>query len=347
MASTTVRSERELQNCTFVKTVLMISVLLYHSVLFWGGKWFTADPVVPCAPLAWLAKWLNSFHIYGFTFISGYLFYYLKQEKGKYQQYGPFLKGKVRRLLIPYGFVAAVWVLPVSILWKGFDLSAVLRDFVLGVSPNQLWFLLMLFVVFALVWPLSGLMAKRNLLTVVLCLAFYGLGTVGSAVLPNVFQVWTACKYTVFFVAGFKLRQYGSWLVMRIPGIVWLAADLLLFVLWQWLTRGQSLPVNLLTMGLGVLVNLVGALMFFVILQKIASKTNHRSNRVMGVLAKYAMPVYLFHQQIIYLSIFLLNGVVHPYWNAAANFLAGFSISLLLSFVLMKFRPTRYLIGEK
>lgn len=344
MKHTLASSERELQNCTFAKTILMLCVIGYHSILFWGGNWFTANPAASCAPLAWLAKWLNSFHIYGFTFISGYLFFYLKQEKGKYQRFLPFLKGKGMRLLIPYVFVAAVWVVPARIVWQGFDFSTLVWDFLLGVAPNQLWFLLMLFLVFAIVWPLSNLLAKHNVLTVILCGGFYGLGMVGSGLAPNVFQIWIACKYVIFFVAGFKLRQYGSRLIMKIPGVLWLAGHILLFVAWQWLSRSQLLPMKLLTLGAGVIVNLTGAVMSFVILQKIAPKANFR---MLQKLATYAMPIYLFHQQMIYLFIFLLNGVVHPVLHSVINFIGGLGISLLISFLLMKFRLTRHFIGEK
>ncbi len=32
--------------------------------------------------LMYIAKWFNTFHIYGFTLISGYIFYYIKYEGG-------------------------------------------------------------------------------------------------------------------------------------------------------------------------------------------------------------------------------------------------------------------------
>ena len=33
--------QKELENCFFVKTVLMVTVVLYHSILYWGaiGLW--------------------------------------------------------------------------------------------------------------------------------------------------------------------------------------------------------------------------------------------------------------------------------------------------------------------
>ena len=31
----------ELKNCYFVKTILMLLVVGYHSMVFWSGDWFT------------------------------------------------------------------------------------------------------------------------------------------------------------------------------------------------------------------------------------------------------------------------------------------------------------------
>ena len=95
--------QTELSNCTFVKTILMLIVVIYHCILFWKGTWFTGNPVYESKLLDILATWMNSFHIYGFTLVSGYLFHYLKCEKTKYDRFVPFVINKFKRLLVPYG----------------------------------------------------------------------------------------------------------------------------------------------------------------------------------------------------------------------------------------------------
>jgi fucose 4-O-acetylase-like acetyltransferase len=77
------KKEAELENCSFIKTVLMLCIVLYHSLLFWSGTWFkviSPERIVPA--FSYLTTWLNSFHIYGFVLVSGYLFYYVKYERG-------------------------------------------------------------------------------------------------------------------------------------------------------------------------------------------------------------------------------------------------------------------------
>lgn len=74
--------ERELQNCTFVKTILMILVVAGHALDFWTGEWFTESPVFESPFCDLLSRWINSFHIYAFALVSGYIFRYIKYENG-------------------------------------------------------------------------------------------------------------------------------------------------------------------------------------------------------------------------------------------------------------------------
>lgn len=36
---------QKLYNCVFIKSILMLLVILYHSTVFWNGNWFTVEPV--------------------------------------------------------------------------------------------------------------------------------------------------------------------------------------------------------------------------------------------------------------------------------------------------------------
>lgn len=62
--------------------VLMILVVLYHSIIFRSGlqSSLVTDDINSYIDI--FANWLNSFHIYGFTLISGYIFYHIKYEGG-------------------------------------------------------------------------------------------------------------------------------------------------------------------------------------------------------------------------------------------------------------------------
>ena len=341
--------QQELENCSFIKTVLMILVVFYHSILFWGGNWFTETPVFEAKPLGYVAQWLTSFHIYAFTLISGYLFYCLKFEKGKYGPFIPFVRNKAKRLLIPYCFTTVLWVIPISCIYypEFCDWRTLIHKFLLGISPSQLWFLLMLFFVFVIAWCLSSLWKKHDFLSIVITFAFCGVGILGAKVLPNVYQIWTACKYLILFLIGFKIRQHGSALLMKIPSLVWLAADLLFFWLERCIPDTGSPIGQILKLGISFCVNIFGAVMAFVVLQKIASKISYKNNKTIALLTKTSMAVYLFHQQVIYVFLDVLNGLINPYLHAGITFVGAVGVSVLLASLLMKCKATRFLIGEK
>ena len=344
---TILTEQAELSNCNFVKTILMLLVVIYHCILYWGGKWFVGSPVFSAPALSIFAEWLNSFHIYAFTLVSGYLFYYLKCEKGKYGRFLPFVANKSKRLLIPYVFVSMVWVIPFAAYFFRYTPWDIMLKFGLGTAPNQLWFLLMLFGLFVMFYPLTAIFQKHNIGGAAIALAFYGIGLLGSAVLPNVFQVFSSCTYLPMFWLGFKLRQYGSQQLRKIPSVVWIVADVSLFILMRKLTEFDGLFFTLLRQGLRFLLHVIGSLMAFVVLQKIADHVKWAKSKVFGILSKNSMPLYLLHQQVIYVFISLLNGVVNPYIHAGVNFIGAMAISLLIAALLMKFKWTKYLIGEK
>lgn len=70
------KNNQVLKNCNFSKTVLMILVVFYHSIVFWTGTWFSSDPVFESNFLGLLAEYIGSFHIYAFALVLGYIFAY-------------------------------------------------------------------------------------------------------------------------------------------------------------------------------------------------------------------------------------------------------------------------------
>lgn len=142
--------EKRLDNIQNIKCLMMLTVVLYHSCMFFSGNWFDAvTPTYRVSYIATFAGWLNTFHVATFTMASGYLFYYLKSEKGRYATDVRLdLIKRAKRLLVPYFSACAIWVIPFYILYSGFDVRMIVHKYALGYAPSQLWFLLMLFWVF-------------------------------------------------------------------------------------------------------------------------------------------------------------------------------------------------------
>ena len=339
------KQNTELVNCTFVRTILMLSVVLYHSILYWGGNWFVGEPVFSSRLLSVLADWMNTFHIYAFTLVSGYLFCFLKVENGKYGKIVPFIKNKVFRLLVPYAFVLFLWVVPFSYVFNG-EVNIV-NNILLGINPAQLWFLLMLFWVFIIFRLLADFFEKHTLLGAFVVLGFYGVSIIGAMLVPNMLQIWRGFGYLIFFWIGFKIRQIPISIVRGIPSFVWGVAHTGLFVLVELVSGYDSTLTKIGVIPLKLALYVCGAISAFVVLQRIATKVNWYKNKIFLLFSKNSMPIYLFHQQIVYIFVYLLNGVVNPYVNSLVNFVAATGISLLISVVLMRFKTTRFLIGEK
>lgn len=64
----------KLKNCGFFKTILMLLVIAGHACAFWSGNWFTGNPAIQSVGLDAIYSWINSFHIYAFALVSGYIF---------------------------------------------------------------------------------------------------------------------------------------------------------------------------------------------------------------------------------------------------------------------------------
>lgn len=341
------KNDKMLDNCYFVKTVLMLLVVFYHSILFWGGAWLDNQPVIfKSKVLSILAVWFNTFHIYGFTLVSGYIFQYLKYEKDKYQKFLLFIVNKAKRLLVPYAFVAIIWVIPISYALFSYTSKDIIFKYLLCTGPSQLWFLWMLFDIFCFVWIISNWLKNDFIAIFISCIAWL-IGYVCGTRFPNIFCIWTAFNYLPFFILGMKLREKNTCFLYKVPTILFVFMQLVLFVVYQITSSNSTILYRLVNLIALYSAHILGALMSFFVLRWLAEKVDWKNNKLFMMFSKYSMTIYLFHQQIIYVTIIWLNGKVNPYVHSFVNFLVALVLSSFISALLMKFKVTRILIGEK
>lgn len=335
----------ELKNCTYIKALLMLLVVLYHSCVFWTGNWIEEwNVMVPSKGLSIFANWLNSFHVYAFTLISGYIFSYLRYELHHYGDFNKFFLKKVHRLILPAYFTSLVWIIPITMrLWKsGFSIARIISRYILAESPSQLWFLFMLFDCFVIAWFLNEYLINLYM-GGLLSISFYCVGVLGLHFLPNVFQIFTALNFFALFELGILIRnnkRIGNNL-RNVPPLMWVIADLGMFIMFT--------KLHLDKIGGGtatILLNIIGALMAFYVLQYISSKVKWSKYRLFQFFSKRSMTIYLFHQQVIYFTLLILNGKVNPYINVGINFLVSIVISSLIALLISRFKIGRYLVGE-
>ena len=336
--------QSNVDNCNFVKTILMIIIVIYHSIVFWTGNWFTANPIYSSNFLRDIALWLNSFHVYTFVMVSGYIYAHIRFNGG-YERYISFIKVKIKRLLVPYVFVACTWVIPIQYAFFHYDVKIIVTNYVLGTNPNQLWFLLMLFDVFLIVWPLNNFLRKHNIIGIMVVGVTYLLGIVGDSILPNYFMIWTACGYIPFFWIGLEIYQYNLTFIYKIPSWVLLIFQVCIFGICNSISTREEIIFKCIYLCLLLVLHAVGTIMAFAILQKAANK--FKNNKTILRLSRRSMIIYLYHQQIIYFFIAGLNGKTLPYANAIINFAGTMLITFIISTLLLKFKITRLLVGEK
>lgn len=341
-----------LENCKFVKMVLMLSVLIYHCVIHWRNNGWMGYPVIKSEALRIFTNWLGSFHIYAFTLVSGYIFAYKIWKLGGYSSYKIFVKTKAKRLIVPYIFTVVVWVIPIELLLSSNSGTvSFFHSYVLGEGPSQLWFLLMLFNVFIIVHPIRNIFLKP-FNGFILSMIFYGTGVVGSHFFQNFFQIWTSFEYILYFYIGIQIRirqeERKSFLMDRVPWWLWIFVHTVVFIIYlQIETFDNGILEKLFRRGFLIIYYVIGAISAFVILQKIAELIPWKNINIFKTLSLLSMPMYLFHQQIIYFVIIWLDGKISPSLNAIINFIVSFSVSFIISSVFMKFKATRFLIGEK
>lgn len=62
-----------LKNCSFIKMILMLLVILGHATALWVG-WFNQEPIFSSRVIGDVSKIIGSFHIYSFILISGFIY---------------------------------------------------------------------------------------------------------------------------------------------------------------------------------------------------------------------------------------------------------------------------------
>ncbi len=334
-----------LQNVNFAKSILMLCVIAGHSALFWSGNWFTIEsPLIKSSSIGDFGLWLGTFHTYSFTLLSGYIYSYII-NRGGYSRYKDFLVKKFKRLIIPYIFVSVFWVIPICCFFYHYSILDIINNYVFGRSPQQLWFLLMLFDVFAIFHILITEISNRIYVVLPLCLLCYIL----SLLIPveyNYFQIVTSLQYILFFAIGYlmwikrnmcfrsKAISLAKWPFLCFLVII----DIGLFMLLKKDIGFRTLILSLL--------NFEGAITFSSLLMFVGKKIN-TERACWKILEKHSFTMYLLHQQIIFVSIVLLNGLICPSIHLVLNFVISTAVSLVISVLLHRNSLLRILLGEK
>lgn len=165
-----------------------------------------------------ICRWLYTFHMPLFFFISGYLLKYSNTRKGIQLSDMPalgkdgFITGKARRLLVPYVIISSVVFIPKTMMsaialrpvdmsvWSYLGMLLYPHTNVIG----YFWFLPSLFLIFCMAYIAAKTKAKTNDSLLIVCLITVSIVNPGTGFLG----LDSALYNTVFFAAGYMFRKH-------------------------------------------------------------------------------------------------------------------------------------------
>lgn len=334
-----------MNNASFAKSILMILVILGHSFAPWTG-WGHVPVAVEAPNLGHFANWFGTFHTYAFTLLSGFIYEYLIDKRGGYNSFGVLLTKKMQRLIIPFVAFSVLWVIPLTSYFVDIDSHYILNKFVLGKSPAQLWFLLMLFNVFVLFYPIRKLIEKSKLFYVIIP-GLYVLGFFYAGSSYDFYQIFTSMKYLALFTVGHLMYKYRAALFGGcnyslshiIPILILVITHIVAYIIYL-----QQIPG--ITALLWIFLNFEGSIAFVALLLYVGDRINVE-NKFIRALQGNSFVMYLLHQQLIYYVIYYFNGMVCPVLNGLLNFTISFVLSMIISIILRQSRFVRiFCLGE-
>ncbi len=336
--------------CDVIKNTMMLLVVAYHSMALWNRNIWLVPPLDPAPYFTICAAFFNNLHIYTFTFASGYIFYFTRFERTSKSNFYESMINRIKQLIIPYIAGALLWCVWFDISIDSLIISDVVHKYILAENPSQLWFLLMLFNVFCITLVFKDFFRKQKAIVgVSVCLVLYLIGLVLGKISPNLFQFQTALKFLIFYYLGFKYRQFKSEKHQLPANSVLLMAcfEIILFGISYYLDglQGLNSVMKVGEMAINLLLHINGPLLVFAFCENNAEKIQCllANSVVHRWLKQRSYLIYIFHQQMVYIVVFLLNGKTHP----IVLFLISFSICILvagtIASIILKIKTLRIL----
>lgn len=338
-------NNRELEQVNALKTIMMFCVVLYHSILAssrngWGG---ISSPLGEGQIAQYIAGWLNMFHVEFFAFASGYLFYMMRYEKGKYRTPENDINNRFKRLMIPFFAVSVLWAIPAQLIAYGFSWSIILKGFVLQIAPAQLWFLPMLFLLYVFFYLISDHLVNVPTWKFFLCyfVLYIGKIIVGQVIPLGIFQISSTIEYSLYYYFGFSYRRdHVCQASKKKIAFIYLLA-IFLAAGYLYLTQQHSLNCFTETIRPAICCLQVRALLEIGNYFKAERLLNERWFNLFTV---NSMGIYLLHQQFLYLMMRIFPDLPQTLF-ISVSFIIVLFLSCFLTSIIRKTKLGKMIIG--
>lgn len=332
-----------IEDLTTLRALAILLVVLRHCFAPYMKTWPVSEYYTYELFTDIMGKYISTISMPLFVFISGFLFSYLRNKLKKYPTFQILLSKKIARLLRPYIILAPIYILIFV------DINYIL-DFInpLWKGAGHLWFLLMIFLVFILFYPLATYFKKKPFeyfFLIILCFFLYpGFSIIGLYPLSKVFH------YLPFFYLGYFFHFRNEKIMEKIENKLWI------FILIHTILFITSiLAPKLITNGIlktlfNAYINLPLGIMSVSILFLIFTKSKNLKivghSLIVKKLNQTSYYIYLLHQPIL-LFLFEINFLqtLPPFLVILFSFFSTILVSFFLASILLKFYWSKKLIG--
>lgn len=193
-----------LDEVSFIRPILIILLVLYHSLCIHTGNWRTIEGMNIIPAYREIGRLAFSFMLECFVFVSGYVWAFQRETLGKKEGFLLLCKKKAIRLIVPYLFFGFLYML--IFMHHEFNILGIIE------GSSHLWFLLMLFWCFLIGWCI--LQFKLSPLIVIPVL--YLISLIRPVGLP--LRLSQTLYYLPFFFLGYYIYGYYDLLREKVKG---------------------------------------------------------------------------------------------------------------------------------
>ncbi len=346
-----------LSNVSIIRPILLVLLVFYHAFAIYSGAWAPIEGYPEVPVYWWLDKLSYAFMLEMFVFISGYVFGFQVRTKGEEKLRAKnLLWGKFKRLMIPCMVFSLLYILLFGDITQ--PIQKTLYGLVNGVG--HMWFLPMLFWCFAGMWIVEKLQLKPKLILPILFVVSL------VSFLPFPLRLGSAMYYMLFFYVGYILQKEN----VSLEQFYTLKHSVLAFILFcllfptftllkeklghtsmEGILVDNQLIIKALNLSLSKLLQIiyafVGLAMLFLF---VGYKEKTRKVEMPHWLTNFGglcFGVYLL-QQFILVGLYdytTIPSIVGCYWLPLIGFVITLIMSVLISFLMMKTKTGRFLIG--
>lgn len=336
----------KLLEANYLRSYAIISIVIWHCLVCPLNAWGLIDPTTGGRLVSVLARFvIPDASMPLFTFISGYLFAYLYQKnKEKYGQFKPFLKAKIKRLVIPFLVLGTLVNLTVP---ERYPIQ------ILSGEGSHLWFCMMLFWCFMIRWTVLKINNKVvSMLMLLLSIVAIVYSKGNNWYLPEFPYSLFGIRHAVFFYLYFVM---GDWLYRnkgKLDSFVeekssWLRLIMLSGIYAVWVLA-SLLKIPYVSDVLALTSSVYFIVLIYLWVSKLISIDWLKPNKFIETLCIYSFGIYVFHEWIswgLYHQPFFF-GLFEKYTIAYALIftIMDFAVSFALTHFALKTKVGKYLL---